>query len=394
MLHSLPNRPDYLPNELRGWTPTFRTGGGFSLVSRSPRERSVHDELLPSQPASGMQPKFLADLLEKLPESRSPEALPTLTTTPRNVTPSSPRSAATPSFTLELPPEIGGASLPGGRRRTLNTAPASVVASPTRRPRLAAASPPLTMLRPSSSSRPTEELNAQPARTGLQGRMPRQALHRGGTGSSIHRGVLQAQATVKRPISPQRVEATAPSVLIELPVAPAAQLPPSRREEASLLPIPCMELVHQRAGHVNETDLGGTDVAQAGVVSDSNSARGALAVPCVPFPSMRHAKHLRSVQRTIAGTRGPPAAPANRDESALDRVSTSSIRPCIHDKELAIRFGAKAAFRAPSPRDAMRAGKECAASSETTALGSEGEIMAGLRGEPLVMTARPNRSPR
>ena len=96
-----------------------------------------------------------------------------------------------------------------------------------------------------------------------------------------------------------------------------------------------------RGHHMNGTGTGGGGGGGA-------SAQSAM-VSCVPFPSMRHAHHLASVGRPPQGPRAPPTAPRSRDESAFDRVSNYSIRPCIHDTVLSQRFGAKAACRAPSP---------------------------------------------
>jgi len=81
--------------------------------------------------------------------------------------------------------------------------------------------------------------------------------------------------------------------------------------------------------------LAGNQAAGAGAASQPAS------LAYVPFPSMRHAHHLASIPRAAVGPRNPPAAPTARDESALGRVSTYSIRPCIHDADLSLRFGAK-----------------------------------------------------
>ena len=89
--------------------------------------------------------------------------------------------------------------------------------------------------------------------------------------------------------------------------------------------------------------VGGGVGGVAGGASAMSSGGG---LSCVPFPSMRHAHHLSTVTRASGGSRFPPTAPASRDESAVNRVSNFSIRPCIHDAELSQRFGAKASCRA------------------------------------------------
>ena len=101
---------------------------------------------------------------------------------------------------------------------------------------------------------------------------------------------------------------------------------------------------------------------QAGVGKDT--------VSCVPFPSMRHAHHLATINPPGLGGRFPPTAPENRDESALHRVSNYSIRPCIHDAQLAQRFGAKAArgmsYTGEGSGQIRPAGGGCGAASVTS----------------------------
>ena len=88
----------------------------------------------------------------------------------------------------------------------------------------------------------------------------------------------------------------------------------------------------------------------AGIADGTMQADG---ISYVPFPSMRHAHHLSSQFGNFGhlgtlhsvGPRSPRRAPDSRDESALHRMSNSSIRPCIHDAALSHRFGAKAASR-------------------------------------------------
>ena len=86
---------------------------------------------------------------------------------------------------------------------------------------------------------------------------------------------------------------------------------------------------------------GGAAAGRRGACESGAACSGVppAAVSCVPFPSMRHAHHLASVTRSSAGPRYPPSAPVSRDESAINRVSNYSIRPCIHDAQLSQRFG-------------------------------------------------------
>ena len=62
----------------------------------------------------------------------------------------------------------------------------------------------------------------------------------------------------------------------------------------------------------------------------------------VPFPSMRHARHLAALGGEVRGaSRVSPRAPENRDESALGRVSITSVPPCRRDARLSRLFAGR-----------------------------------------------------
>jgi hypothetical protein len=104
----------------------------------------------------------------------------------------------------------------------------------------------------------------------------------------------------------------------------------------------------------------------------------------VPFPSLRHAHHLVTQRPTptlgasVAGARPPPGPPTSRDESAIERMSNYSIRPCRHDASLTMRFGARSSSAhvgalppSRSPRDEVMVGTVPAShSSHSTSVGS------------------------
>lgn len=74
----------------------------------------------------------------------------------------------------------------------------------------------------------------------------------------------------------------------------------------------------------------------------------ALGVARVPFPSLRHARHLATITpQHVDRQPGARQPPANRDESAVHRMSTESIRHRRHDERLERLYTAKAAY-APS----------------------------------------------
>ena len=119
------------------------------------------------------------------------------------------------------------------------------------------------------------------------------------------------------------------------------------------------------AGGPRGLEAGGE--AAAAAAQAEAAAAGEVAMSTVPFPSVRHAHHLAMNPRPTLWSRFPPKAPLARDESAVSRVSNYSIRPCIHDAELAHRFGAKAASRVRSSPGVDRPGTREAVAAATAA---------------------------
>ena len=85
---------------------------------------------------------------------------------------------------------------------------------------------------------------------------------------------------------------------------------------------------------------------QKRAVATSAVADGAaLGVAHVPFPSLRHARHLATITpQHVDRQPGARQPPANRDESAVHRMSTESIRHRRHDERLERLYTAKAAY--------------------------------------------------
>ena len=71
---------------------------------------------------------------------------------------------------------------------------------------------------------------------------------------------------------------------------------------------------------------------------------------CVPFPSLRHARHLETIAPQPVDRRQPPR---NRDESAVHRMSIESLHPRRHDERLSRLYSAKAAY-SPGANDEVR----------------------------------------
>lgn len=387
MLHNLPLARDFSHGHAQGWMPTFRTGGGFSLTQRSPRPRAAHDNL-PPPGTSVAQPRFLADLLEKMPESKpmSPRLQDPVANTPT----AGRRGHST--LNLELPLAAAGASGGGGRVRGIGSAPAGIPDSQhlaSRRPPSSAPTagagassaaagtvpPPAAVSMPTSSA-PTSArrrgivraatpaappacfVPAEPARRGLQGFTPRHSSDHPRSSASSGpppppppRDSLDEHTYSIHPSSPPpraalgSASGSGGSGVDLLPQASVASiLPLPSAPEASVLGLRGLE-----AEAVTEVAAEGSAGASG---ATTGAAQGQHAVAYVPIPSMRHAHHLASLSRPAVGPRLPPSAPAARDESAVHRVSNYSIRPRLHDADLSARFGAKAACRAPSPTGA------------------------------------------
>ena len=93
-----------------------------------------------------------------------------------------------------------------------------------------------------------------------------------------------------------------------------------------------------------------------GAIEGHGPSHATVNASLMPFPSLRHAQHLSSAPKRQVSPRFPPDAPTSRDESAIGRVSTYSIRPCIHNQRLSERYGAKAATKARTISDGIQGG--------------------------------------
>eukprot|EP00900_Chrysochromulina_parva_P021469 jgi/Chrpa1/3956/Chrysochromulina_OHIO_Genome00010209-RA len=356
-----------------GWTPTFRTGGGFSLTQHSPRPRAAHDNLPP--PAAGTaQPKYLADLLEKLldptavpsklqPKQADKVESPRLGSGRKQINrlaainnlelpphPSSPRlgSPRATNGTLWAPtptlleavsgaPQVGDEPIPMAAASSAAPAPAPAASAAAS----AGAPAPARLRRGLTPTAPQATLTAEPVSRGLRGFTPRHGDHvleRTSPSAGSHRA------------HHGRELASAERYAIQ-PGSPRAALGSS------------------------SSTLGG-----GGGLLDS--AEGDAALPTADAA-------------TTMGPRSPPTAPAARDESALSRVSVYSMRPCMQDADLSARFGIKAAYRSSSPiPTSMVAGSELAA--PVAGSGGAAPVLAAamqIMGEPRPMVQRtPTRS--
>ena len=364
--------------------PTFRTGGGFSLTQRSPRPRATHDQLPPAPSVGSGRPQFLEQLLERQSHQQQvPKAPPEAAA----INPSggggssggggdeAGRSAA-PTSRLAIPqvgphnlelqiPErfCGGRKAPSGRNATApgcQRSPRNL----TTRPREAcmdvgrAASGSLSPLPPTTSLRSASPFgeygagqtlslhgggDAEPKR-GLQGRSQRSPRLHGQVHSHLPASAASAAHDL-RGGSPSPFEVS--HVSSAACGATQASLAGGGAGDSGLAG-------GGGAGGGNAASSGYGDHSKSTTTTMARSSTGppAVASPanmsCVPFPSMRHAHHLSTINPGAGGPRFPPAAPQARDESAISRVSNYSIRPCIHDAQLSARFGAKAACRAPA----------------------------------------------
>ena len=382
--------------------PTFRTGGGFSLTQRSPRPRLAHDNLPPA-PDGHAPPKFLAQLMDRQAQSLNENASRHLQPQQQPPPLGSGRANSKLSHRFELdfdngwaPTRRQNASAPGmdttHRRpartpRSLGRLP--VTSAPPRAAQVEAlqrngglSPPPInpklppTSLRAGSSPPPRRPPNtntassscavlqiadAKPSRA-LQGhahkspRAHRPAVADGGHVGFESRGNSRGSdggvadgmggggggsARSAGGRSPVRTGEGNGSPVRHNSPAEGHSVRPAQERPA-------------RASDMNQP--------QAGVGKDT--------VSCVPFPSMRHAHHLATINPPGLGGRFPPTAPENRDESALHRVSNYSIRPCIHDAQLAQRFGAKAArgmsYTGEGSGQIRPAGGGCGAASVTS----------------------------
>lgn len=89
----------------------------------------------------------------------------------------------------------------------------------------------------------------------------------------------------------------------------------------------------------------------AAAAADGSPSQDATINPArVPFPSLRHARHLETIAPQPIDRRQPPR---NRDESAVHRMSTESINPRRHDERLSRLYSAKAAY-SPGANDEVR----------------------------------------
>ena len=362
--------------------PMFRTGGGFSLTQQSPRQRAAHD-MLPPQAVGMTTPRYLTEILAKLPDTSDPMG-------PRAARPCSSRRSAVPQLkptriglSFELPNMAtsapASARMVDVRRADATTAPTGAPTPATGTPvTVDARSTPRKPLMPSSASGDTRAapppswIGTEPGRAGLQGFTPRQA--RLGLPSSPPRpakDIFEATVALPSPIpTPSRAAmggdgACAPGTAsVEAVAYLQASLSPRGHVDDSA-PIGVGRIALGAGGRAGGGGGGGGGGGRGGSCGGGSSASllptageaaGAAgpaspqpvgSVACVPFPSLRHAHHLASIAQPPAPR--CPVPPAARDESAVDRVSNYSIRPCIHDASLSARFGVKAACRSTSP---------------------------------------------
>ena len=417
MLHNADLPPARMRQELRGWTPdsagagwtpTFRTGGGFSLTQHSPRPRAAHDNLPP--PAAGTaQPKYLADLLEKLldptavPSKLQPKqadkvesprlgsgrkqinrlaAINNLELPPHPASPrlGSPRAtngtlwAPTPTLleAVSGAPQVGDEPIPMAAASSAAPAPAPAASAAAS----AGAPAPARLRRGLTPTAPQATLTAEPVSRGLRGFTPRHGDHvleRTSPSAGSHRAhhgreLASAERYAIQPGSPRAALGSSSSTL-------------------------------GGGGGLLDSAEGDAALPTADAASTSVPGQGIPAVrrapSYVPIPSLRHAHHLATIPRPAVGPRSPPTAPAARDESALSRVSVYSMRPCMQDADLSARFGIKAAYRSSSPNPtSMVAGSELAA--PVAGSGGAAPVLAAamqIMGEPRPMVQRtPTRS--
>ena len=119
----------------------------------------------------------------------------------------------------------------------------------------------------------------------------------------------------------------------------------ARRAEMSPRPSPPSSINWRGSPHLAGSGHRPTPAVHNGEAVPLNAAR-------VPFPSLRHARHLERLVPPVAAVERQP--PANRDESALRHVSVHSLHPRLHDERLSRLYSAKAAHGlSPRAHDAV-----------------------------------------
>ena len=92
--------------------------------------------------------------------------------------------------------------------------------------------------------------------------------------------------------------------------------------------------------------------AAAAATTNGSPSQDATINPArVPFPSLRHARHLETIAPQPIDRRQPPR---NRDESAVHRMSTEALHPRRHDERLSRLYSAKAAYSPGGANDDVR----------------------------------------
>ncbi|KAL1520842.1 hypothetical protein AB1Y20_022403 [Prymnesium parvum] len=293
--------------ELPWERPKFRTGGGFTLGQPPPRERCTHDVLPPTSPRLHPEPRFLSELLHRAAQ-RSPRAAPS----------ARPSDAAEPHRAVLPPaPPLGAELGPAPPPHPFLRSPRPSRTAPSRRSDPSAAEARAhTPFHAAAEPLPREPAFPQSPRASASSPRPRRASGRGM--AQLERACASPRGGVDFPAPADGGDGTAGGG--------EALLPSGRVGSAARRRAPM-------------------SARQGGKITPVRLATGLQRQPvAVPFPSCHHAHFL--AQLAVSTQRALPVAPAARDESALGRVSTCSIRPYIHDAELTARFAIKARCKA------------------------------------------------